>query len=98
MPSVVTGNLLCTGEVVYLAPDGRWVPDLASAEVAADKAELARLEEIAQRAVASQEVTAVYAVDVGLADGRPVPLSVREKIRASRGPTIREGRASQAPA
>jgi hypothetical protein len=98
LPSVVTGNLLRTGAVVYLAADERWVPDLEAAEVAADKAELARLEEIAQRAVAAQEVTAVYAMDVGLVDGRPIPLSVREKIRASRGPTVGEGRASEAPA
>jgi hypothetical protein len=33
-------------------------------------------------------VVSVYPMDVGLTDGHPAPLSVREKIRAQRGPTI----------
>jgi hypothetical protein len=88
MPSVVTANLLETGDVVYLGPAGKWLRDLGDAEVANDKAELAQLDEIAQRAVAAREVTAVYAMDVSTANGRPTPLSVREKIRAAHGPTV----------
>jgi hypothetical protein len=88
LPSVVTANLLHTGEVVYLAEGERWVLELDDAEVAADKAGLARLEDAAQRAVAAQQVTAVYAMDVTLAGGRPAPLSVREKIRAAHRPTV----------
>ncbi len=88
MPSVVTANLLESGEVVYLGSAAQWLPNIGDALIAADKAELARLEEIAQRAVAAREVTAVYAMDVSIIAERPAPLSVREKIRAAHGPTV----------
>lgn len=88
MPSVVTANLLASGDVVYLGSADRWVSDIAAAEVATDKASLAKLEDAAQRAVTAREVTAVYAMDVAIVDGRPAPLSVREKIRAAHGPTV----------
>jgi hypothetical protein len=88
MPSVVTANRIGDGAVVYLAPDARWTVDLEEAEVAADKAALATLEAVAAQAAANQLVVSVYSMDVGLTDGRPTPLSVREKIRAQRGPTI----------
>jgi hypothetical protein len=88
MPSVVTANRIGDGAVVYLAPDASWTVDIKEAEVAADKAALATLEAVAAQAAANQLVVSVYSMDVGLTDGRPTPLSVREKIRAQRGPTI----------
>jgi hypothetical protein len=88
MPSVVTANRLADGAVVYLAPEARWTVDIKEAEVAADKTALAVLEAVAAEAAAEQLVVSVYSMDVGLTDGRPTPLSVREKIRAQRGPTI----------
>lgn len=87
MPSVVTANTLRTGAVVYLAGDGRWVPDLGGATIAADAAALSALEALAVAAVERAEVTAVYAFDVRLVDGRPHPISVREQIRAAGEPT-----------
>ena len=86
--SVVTANLLGSGEVVYLAAGGLWVVELGEAEVARDKTELARLEAQAQHAIAGQHVTAVYAMDVGVIDGQPTALSVREQIRAAHRPTV----------
>ena len=88
MPSVVTANDLRSGAVVYLAPDGRWIEDIAAAAVAADADALKRFEDLARAAVIETAVTAVYAFDVKLVGGRPEPISVRERIRAAHAPTI----------
>ena len=88
MPSVVTANVLRTGAVVYLGVDGRWVETLADAGVAADAAALEVLAAHAKSAVEKNLVTAVYAMDVRIADGKPRPASVRETIRAARIPSI----------
>ena len=88
MPRIVTANELRSGAVVYLARDGNWVEDLRHAVVAGGADDLKRLEMLAQAAVEKTEVTAVYAMDVRLADGRPEPISVREKIRAARAPSV----------
>lgn len=88
MPKVVTANELRTGVVVYLGCNRQWTVSLAEAEVAADAEALRRLEAIALAAVEAREVTAVYAMDVALADGRPEPVSVRERIRAAHAATV----------
>jgi sulfite reductase (NADPH) hemoprotein beta-component len=87
MPSVVTANDLRTGAVVYLSGDGRWVDALAKASHANDAGELKQLEALALASVERNEVTAVYAFDVRLVEGRPEPISVREKIRATHIPS-----------
>ncbi len=87
-PSVLTANLLRTGEVVYLAPGGRWVPYLHDARLAIDDAERAAIEETAARFVAAGEIVSPYLMDVRLEGGSPKPASMREAIRASRRPTI----------
>ena len=88
MPSVVTANHLRSGAVVYLARDGRWVEALDCADAIETHSELKALEKLAHAAVERNEVTAVYAFDVRLDDGRPAPVSVRERIRAARSPSI----------
>lgn len=88
MPSVVTANHLRSGAVVYLAENGLWVADLDDARVARSTAELKALEGQALAAMERNEVTAVYAFDVKVVDGRPVPGSVRERIRAAHAPTV----------
>ena len=87
-PQVVTANRLRVGDVVYLAANDDWVPDLALAAVAVDAGQLASLEANAARAVATQHVVGVYAIDVDVSAGAPKPLSVKERIRAARGPSI----------
>lgn len=82
MPSVVTANDLRSGAVVYLAADGQWRPRLDAAHVAQSAADRKQQEEAALASVLRNEVTAVYAMDVRLADERPEPVSVRERIRA----------------
>jgi len=81
-PKVVTANALRSGRVVYLALDGRWVGTLDEAAVAHDAIALRRLEEEAVRAAELQQITAHYAFDVAFTEGRPQPISVRERIRA----------------
>ena len=88
MASIITANRLTSGEVVYLAPNGTWVRDIAAAEPSADEASNRRIEQIAARAVAANHIIGPYLVDVQLEAGRPVPLSVREKIRAQHRPTV----------
>ena len=83
MPTVVTANHLRTGAVVYLAADGRWISALANAAMADTSVQLAALEATARAAVERHDVTAVYAFDVRITDGRPTPISVREVIRAA---------------
>lgn len=83
MPSIVTANALSSGAVVYLTRDGRWVNTLDSATPATEADELKHLEALALAAVERNEVTAVYAFDVRVANGRIEPISVRERIRAT---------------
>jgi hypothetical protein len=85
---VLTANRLRVGDVVYLATNDDWVPELARASVALDAEQLAALKAIAERAVAAQDVVAVYEMDVDIASGAPIPTSVKERIRAARGPSV----------
>jgi hypothetical protein len=88
MPSVVTANRLIDGIVVYLAPDGGWVEELARAKLADTEDETKALESEAAKAVAERRVVAVYPMEVALVDGAVDPLSVREKIRALHRTTL----------
>ena len=83
MPSVVTANDLRSGAVVYLTVEGRWVAALSEASIAENDEQLKAFEGLARAAVERNEVTAVYAFEARLADGRPEPISVRERIRAA---------------
>jgi len=88
MPNVVTANRLLDGIVVYLAPDGGWVEELARAWLADTEAETKELESVAAKAVAERRVVAVYPMEVDILDGVAVALSVRERIRASHRTTL----------
>lgn len=88
MPSVITANRLTDGLVVYLAAGGEWVEEIAEAGVANSEEETKALESIASKAVADRKVVAVYPMDVAVNDGVPVPLSVRERIRAAHRTTL----------
>ena len=87
-PQVLTANRLRAGDVVYLAANDAWVPELKLATVATDAAALAALEATAAEGVAVQHIVGVYAIDVKVTDGHPEPTSVKEHIRAARGPSV----------
>ena len=84
---VLTANRLREGDVVYLAEDGGWTTCLASALVVRDKQQEQDSLVAGERAVAALEVIGPYLMKIGLAAEGPLPLSQRERIRASRGPT-----------
>jgi len=88
VPNVVTANRLTDGIVVYLAPDGSWVEDIARARIASTENETKALEDVAAKDVKARKVVAVYPMEVALVDGAIDPLSVREKIRAAHRTTL----------
>jgi hypothetical protein len=88
VPNVLTANRLTDGIVVYLAPDGSWVEDIARARIASTENETKALEDVAAKDVKARKVVAVYPMEVALVDGAVDPLSVREKIRASHRTTL----------
>jgi Protein of unknown function (DUF2849) len=90
---MLTANRLTDGTVVFRAADGRWVEQVAEGHVVEEAAAPALLKE-GEAAVARAEVVGPYLIDVALADGRPVPLRYRERIRAD-GPSVgKQARAS----
>jgi hypothetical protein len=83
-PKIVTANDLITGEVVYLAADGRWSPRHADAELLTDEAEadLRLIEAAAQE----HRVVGVYLADARPGPKGPEPVHFREVFR-TRGPS-----------
>lgn len=85
-PVVFTANRLRDGRVVWLGAGDRWAETVAAALPFAPEAAAAGLAQ-AQAAERRQEVVGVYAAEVDLAGGVPVPLKYRERLRAT-GPSI----------
>lgn len=83
-PKVITANDLITGEVVYLAADGRWSPRHSDAELLTDEAEaeLRLIEASAQE----DRVVGVYLADARPGPKGPEPVHFREVFR-TRGPS-----------
>jgi hypothetical protein len=87
---IITANRLTDGVVVYLAGNG-WVDGIAAAAVLNAPDAIDAGLETAKRAFANREVVDVNAIDVTLDDNRrPVPVRLRERIRAF-GPTVGYG-------
>jgi hypothetical protein len=87
----VTANDLATGAVVFLRHDGRWTDELLGAEIAATPS---AAETLLARAKADQEscrVVEPVLIEVTIEGNRPVPVRLRERIRAG-GPTVPYGR------
>ncbi|MCG6858126.1 MAG: DUF2849 domain-containing protein [Salaquimonas sp.] len=91
---IITANRLSDGAVVYLAAEG-WLTEITHAAVLnahdAIEAGLAA----AARAVANREIVDTAAIDVTVEDKGPVPVRLRERIRAF-GPTIAFGETARA--
>lgn len=88
MPSVITANRLRSGEVVYLGEGEQWVEQLDRARPAHAPEDVAHIEAIAARHAAANEIVGAYLMDVRIEAGVPCPTSMREAIRAGRGPTV----------
>lgn len=85
---VLTANRLTDGEAVWFSHGRGWAETIDVAELAADKAAEAALEQIGKAALANNEVVDVELIDVDLVEGVIRPLRLRERIRAA-GPTNR---------
>ncbi|GGB50890.1 DUF2849 domain-containing protein [Blastomonas aquatica] len=80
---ILTGNDLKTGDVIWWAGDTRWSRHLAdTVDAGTDAAAILAREEAARR------VNVPYIVDGKLTDRGPMPLHIKERVRAF-GPTVR---------
>ena len=91
---IVGASRLDDGLAVWLGRGRRWVDRAGEAEVFA-AADVAAALQAAQADVAAQLVLDVYPIDVAVVDGRPVPLHMRERVKAL-GPSIRPDLGKQA--
>ncbi len=90
----ITANLVREGTVVYLrdtAAGRDWPDDLAQASLYEDKAAAEAALARAAPDVAANLVVEPYHLEVESADGPPVPVTARERIRAARTPTVKYG-------
>ena len=88
---VFTGQLLRSGDVVFMTADGDWLADLQKAEIATNREEVDALEEKTHRGIEDNIVVDVYPlVIIREADGSITPAHIREKLR-TKGPSINYG-------
>lgn len=85
---IVTANALVDGDVVFRTDDGRWVRTIDDAGLLADPAAADAALAAANRDAAAAIVLDVALIEVTVADGRVVPVRLRERIRAF-GPTVK---------
>lgn len=83
---VVTSNRLSDGEVMYLTPAGNWSERLEDGAVTDNAEAAAKHLEAAQLPEQMVQVVDCYLMKVTIQDGRILPISQREIIRA-KGPT-----------
>ena len=94
---VITANDLGDGLVVFLDQEHGWTHDIALARVVEDGPDLDEATAFAKAQHDARVVIDAYAIDVAVGDdGVPVPVRLREKIRADRGPTTLYGDAERA--
>jgi len=84
-PKVLTANHLLEGDVIYLAPGTVWTRRFSKALLIEDRSTAERLLKRAESDSASL-VGACLVDAIRGPDGHPVPVHVREKLRA-RGPS-----------
>jgi hypothetical protein len=95
----ITANRLRDGRVVWFtgAGDsgaGSWTDGIGAARLL-DEAQAGPALEAAREFERQRVVLDVYAIDVDVEDGRPIPLRTRERIRAA-GPSVRPDLATPA--
>jgi len=93
---VITANDLRNGLVVFLDAEGGWSVEIAYARVLTDGPDLDGALAYAKAQNDARIVVEPYPIDVMVDGGAPVPVRLREKIRADRGPTVVYGDAERA--
>ncbi|MGD9740295.1 MAG: DUF2849 domain-containing protein [Bauldia sp.] len=84
---VLTANRLIDGLVIFVGPDRTWVTDVNDAAILEDGPTLDAAVALGQEGVVGKFLIDPYPVDVTVEDGKPVPVRLRELIRA-KGPTV----------
>jgi hypothetical protein len=87
---IITANRLGDGRVVFLDVDGGWTMELVQAHSFSDGPDLDAANAYAAEQHRLRIVVEPYAVDVDVKEGVPMPVRLRERIRAD-GPTIEYG-------
>jgi sulfite reductase (NADPH) hemoprotein beta-component len=85
---VVTANRLRDGAIVWLRADYRWSEDFAESKPLRDEAEAKAALDAAGMDVKAQLIVGPYLAEVDETPEGLKPNSARERIRASRLPTI----------
>ncbi|HZP19447.1 MAG TPA: DUF2849 domain-containing protein [Bauldia sp.] len=83
----ITANRLDDGRVVFLTGDRAWSLDIGEAQVLSDGPELDAANAFAKAQHDARVIVEPYPIDIEIAGGRPVPVRIRERIRAE-GPTV----------
>jgi hypothetical protein len=86
----ITGNRLSDGLVVFLDQNGGWSMSIADARLVEDGPELDEANAYGKSQHDARIVVEPYPIDVQIIDGKPVPVRLRERIRAI-GPTVPYG-------
>lgn len=81
----ITASRVRDGAVVWRTAGGGWSPDVSDAAVLEQTADAL---EAAKADLASRLVSDVYEIDIEEGPAGPVPVRLRERIRAT-GPTVR---------
>ncbi len=81
--NLLTGNDLKTGDVIWWAGGESWSRHVAEAEDAGEGGDA-----ILAREEAARRVNASYIVPAKISDKGPMPLHIKDRVRAS-GPTVR---------
>ena len=89
---LITANHLGDGLVVFLTADDGWSYKLADARVIPD-AELEAALALAKSQHEAGIVVDPYEIEATVVEGIPVPVRLRERIRAAGGPTVTYGEA-----
>ena len=85
MTQILTASATRDGQPLYRQASGGWTPVLAKARVLDDRDAAASQLDAARREEAM--VCDPYLIEVDASQGAPVPVSFRERIRAT-GPTV----------
>jgi hypothetical protein len=90
MTKMIIANRLTDGLVVFRAEDGTWPESIAAGQLISDDAAADRLLEMALSEERDNKIIDPCLIDVSEVDGKRVPDTYREEIRAN-GPTIDVG-------
>ncbi len=90
MAKMLIANRLTDGLVVFRTGDGNWVESITAGQLIDDETAAARLLEVSLTEERENIIIDPCLIDVSEINGRRIPDSYREEIRAT-GPTIDVG-------